>query len=239
MRRFWASGTAQTLIAVAGIGGLIATLLLADEVREWAGEQGPWVLLVSAALVIVLTLLLGNAIERTNHLKEQLAEASAGIDSLAKTVVPHDVALFNRLVRELPASEGPIRRLASGYFRVKSLKWGNLSMLDQFRMDWEDDPSAHFVDPELEAARDELVEAATAFLSELSVYIFPVDGREDRYTMDLRWMDRDSRAAYAKEGEIIDLGLKVADAYRSVLAVAHSKGLSATVTASEGGRTNT
>ncbi len=156
MARLWTSRAGQSILAVLALASFMATLLDYRPFVRWAHDHGPWIL--TAAIIELLALWLS-----VGYLNERLGEAET---QLAQRLRSHDTALFERLVDKLPPDKGVIRRL-TGTFRAKSFAWEDIITLDQFKVDWEDDPSAHFTDSDLEAAKEALLAASREFLWEL------------------------------------------------------------------------
>lgn len=211
MRDLWSSPTAQTLLSLATLTG-VAVLLLQPAVRAWAHDWGPWILVVSATTITTLILVAGNYRHRALSAEFELA--------------PQDERLFNRLLEDLPPDRDVIARLARRDFRAKFFRWGNLTTLQGFRYEWDNNRARRFLDPELEAARRRLHGATVQFLNELAVNVSPDEsGQQDTFSMSPYLFSTDSEAAYELERNLIDLSLRVVETYGDLLDVAHGKGL--------------
>lgn len=153
--------------------------------------------------------------ETTAAIRKMEADYQDAVDQQAA-----DKELFTRLLRTLPAN-GSIHFLRENNFAGFSFSWQRLSQLNDFVHEW-DNVDHEFLDADLEAQRQALLDAANRFLAYLGSNTWPL-ASGDRSSVPQEWEDSEPQRFRETVGRIHELAEGVVSCHTDLVRNGRSK----------------
>ena len=159
----WVAGAVTTIV---GLGAI----LWSRSVRGWVDDHPRWLYVGLLAVTSACIVLAEMWWTEKTRVRPQVGIAPS------RQPTQRDKELFARFLNDFPPDRGAIIYLQEGFFG-KQWYWSRLQEVDRFAFGW--DAGVFFDDPEVEAARQDLLSACRRFISDASGESDPPGDNDD------------------------------------------------------------